>query len=106
MCASHSGTPTSELTWACPWPICICIQVCAPQLHFPPPCARHPNCVSIIGIVASPPCLVTEYCELGCLTSLLWAAREDPEKAATLTWSRRLAIVSFAEDQHNLHPGC
>lgn len=46
---------------------------------------RHPNCVSIMGVVTLPPCLVTEYCELGSLTSLLWAAREDPEKAAALT---------------------
>lgn len=58
------------------------------------PLPRHPNCVSIMGIVTSPPCLVTEYCELGSLTSLLWAAREDPAKAAKLTWARRLAIVS------------
>lgn len=56
---------------------------------------RHPNCVSIMGVVTSPPCLVTEYCELGSLTSLLWAAREDPEKAAALTWSRRLSMVSL-----------
>ncbi|PRW61246.1 Serine threonine- kinase CTR1 [Chlorella sorokiniana] len=54
---------------------------------------RHPNCVSIMGIVASPPCLVTEYCEFGSLTAVLWAAREDQDKAAALTWGRRLAIA-------------
>lgn len=57
---------------------------------------RHPNCVALLGLCTSPPCLVTEYMDRGSLTDCLRAAREDPAVAAALTWQRRLGMVGAA----------
>lgn len=54
---------------------------------------RHPNLVSVLGMVHSPPCIVTEYCSRGSLTDVLQAAAADPKLAAQLTWPRRLQMV-------------
>ncbi|KAL4440116.1 hypothetical protein ABPG75_003117 [Micractinium tetrahymenae] len=55
---------------------------------------RHPNCCAIMGVVTTPPCLVTEYLHRGSLTDVLRAARADEVAAATLTWPLRLRMVS------------
>lgn len=54
---------------------------------------RHPHCVSILGFCATPPCLVTEYCDRGSLTDCLRRAREDGGAGAELTWGRRLGLA-------------
>lgn len=63
---------------------------------------RHPNIVQFMGIVSSPPAVVTEYCARGSLTDVLRAAREqmlnDQSKMATreLTWKRLLGMAADA----------
>ncbi|GAB4823440.1 hypothetical protein N2152v2_010486 [Parachlorella kessleri] len=54
---------------------------------------RHPNIVSFYGVCPSPPALVTEYCDRGSLYDVLRIARASPEKAAELTFTRRLAMA-------------
>ena len=57
---------------------------------------RHPNVVNFMGVCHEPPCIVTEFCSRGSLTSVLMAAKRDEQAAAELTWPRRLAMVSGA----------
>jgi hypothetical protein len=38
-------------------------------------------------------CLPAEYCSKGSLADVLSAARKSPQKAALLTWPRRLNLV-------------
>lgn len=54
---------------------------------------RHPNCCAIVGVVVTPPCLVTEYLSRGSLNDVLRAARADAAVAAMLTWPLRLRMV-------------
>ncbi len=54
---------------------------------------RHPNCCAIMGVVTTPPCLITEYLSRGSLTDVLRAARGDEAAARALTWPLRLQMV-------------
>lgn len=54
---------------------------------------RHPNCVNFLGVVFSPPAIITEYCTRGSLMGVLHAARRNPAAARELTWPRRLSMA-------------
>ncbi|KAL4438701.1 hypothetical protein ABPG77_006305 [Micractinium sp. CCAP 211/92] len=54
---------------------------------------RHPNCCAIVGVVTTPPCLVTEYLSRGSLTDVLRSARADEAAARALTWPLRLQMA-------------
>ena len=55
---------------------------------------RHPNVVTLMGVCAYPPALVTEYCSRGSLTDVLHGGARDAARARHLTWARRLHMVS------------
>ena len=57
------------------------------QLH-------HPNAVQFLGLTVSPASIVTEYCARGNLTSVLQQALAAPEKAAEMSWGRRMALLA------------
>jgi serine/threonine protein kinase len=57
---------------------------------------RCPNIVMYIGMCVSPPCVATEYCARGSLYDLLQDGRKNAEKAAELTWARRIGIATGA----------
>ncbi|KAL4457287.1 hypothetical protein ABPG75_012152 [Micractinium tetrahymenae] len=54
---------------------------------------RHPNIVQFMGVTSFPPAMITEYCGKGSLTDVLQGARKSPQKAAQLTWARRLHML-------------
>ena len=54
---------------------------------------RHPNICQFMGVSASPPAMITEYCGKGSLNDLLRAGRGLQDKAQLLTWPRRLNMV-------------
>lgn len=45
------------------------------------------------GPPARPPTHPPEYCERGALSDVLFAAKHSPQRAAELTWARRLSLV-------------
>lgn len=55
---------------------------------------HHPNIVQFLGITVFPAAVVTEFCARGSLTSVLRSASETPERAADLTWSRRIGMAA------------
>lgn len=57
------------------------------QLH-------HPSIVQFFGITLFPAAVVTEFCERGSLTAVLQLAGTSPERAAELTWSRRISLAA------------
>ena len=57
---------------------------------------RHPNCVGFLGVVAFPPCVVSEYCVRGALSDVLREARRSEAKAKRLDMARRLMMVGGA----------
>ncbi|KAL4430024.1 hypothetical protein ABPG77_004394 [Micractinium sp. CCAP 211/92] len=54
---------------------------------------RHPCVVQFMGVCRAPPCIITEYCPKGNLTSVLMAAKRDTALSAELTWRRRLSMA-------------
>lgn len=66
---------------------------------------RHPHVLAFMGIVVSPPCIVTELCTQGSLCDLLRAAAGGKAEAQRqLTWVRRLALLwGVAKGMHALH---
>jgi serine/threonine protein kinase len=65
---------------------------------------RHPNVVQFLGVCACPPAIVTEYCGRGSLTSVLQEGLKSPQKAAQLTWQRRLRMaIDAAKGMLYLH---
>ncbi|KAL4430022.1 hypothetical protein ABPG77_004392 [Micractinium sp. CCAP 211/92] len=54
---------------------------------------RHPCVVQFMGVCRAPPCIITEYCPKGNLTSVLMAAKRDAALSAELTWRRRLGMA-------------
>ncbi|KAI3432701.1 hypothetical protein D9Q98_004244 [Chlorella vulgaris] len=64
----------------------------------------HPNCVLLMGVCTSPPAVITEYCERGCLMDVLHEAVTDAVAASQLTWLRRLSMaLDAARGMHYLH---
>jgi len=57
---------------------------------------RHPNIILFLGVCATPPAIVTEYCARGSLYDLLKEAHDDPDIARQLDWTRRLSIAMDA----------
>ncbi|KAL4521658.1 hypothetical protein Ndes2526A_g01846 [Nannochloris sp. 'desiccata'] len=55
---------------------------------------HHPNIVQFLGVTVFPAALVTEFCARGSLTSVLMAANNSPERAAQLTWRRRISLAA------------
>ncbi|EFN52529.1 hypothetical protein CHLNCDRAFT_36848 [Chlorella variabilis] len=53
---------------------------------------RHPNVVLFLGVCASPPAVVTEYCSRGSLLDVLRNAQCSDQAAQQLTWVRRLSM--------------
>lgn len=54
---------------------------------------RHPNIVGFLGVVAAPPCVVTEFCARGAVSDILRVARLNPAVAEKLDWYRRVSMV-------------
>ncbi|KAI3432711.1 hypothetical protein D9Q98_004254 [Chlorella vulgaris] len=64
----------------------------------------HPNCVLLMGVCTSPPAVITEYCERGCLMDVLHEAATDAAAASQLTWPCRLSMaLDAARGMHYLH---
>jgi serine/threonine protein kinase len=55
---------------------------------------HHPNIVQFLGVTIFPAALVTEFCARGSLTSVLQGANQSPERAAELTWKRRISLAA------------
>ena len=55
---------------------------------------HHPNIVQFLGVTVFPAALVTEFCSRGSLTSVLMGANNSPERAAELTWKRRMSLAA------------
>lgn len=65
---------------------------------------RHQNVVAFLGTCYPPPCIITEFCAMGSLDTVLRRAKTDPAFARELPWNRRLGIaVDAAKGMHFLH---
>lgn len=57
---------------------------------------HSPYIVQFLGMTTDPAALVTEYCARGSLNQVLQIGNSSPEKAAELTWARRIGIAADA----------
>ena len=55
---------------------------------------HHPNIVQFLGVTVFPAALVTEFCGRGSLTSVLQGANGNIQRAAELTWKRRISLAA------------
>lgn len=54
---------------------------------------HHPNVVLFMGVILSPPCVVTEFCPMRSLFDVLERAWHEPALAKRLNWPRRLLMA-------------
>ena len=54
---------------------------------------QNENIVGFVGIVTSPPAVVTDYCQNGSLADVLVRAQQDRGLAAYLAWPLRVQMV-------------
>lgn len=66
---------------------------------------RHPNVVLFMGVCLEPPCVVSEWCARGSLLDVLTKARNTPQLAPQLDWTRRLnmALDAAKVSARNIH---
>jgi hypothetical protein len=54
---------------------------------------HHPNVVLFMGVILSPPCVVTEFCPMRSMFDVLERAWKEPALAKRLNWPRRLLMA-------------